>query len=114
MNIFPILEGRAPVVEGTLFWRTAAGNHNQKAVRRGDYKLLIDANHEFVFDVRRDLGERTDLAAQRQELARTLQQQLAGWEADVDAEARANGTTSFNGGRVSSRAGSNGSNMTPR
>jgi len=107
MNIFPILEGRAPVVERTLFWRTAAGNHNQKAVRRGDYKLLIDANHEFVFDVRRDLGERTDLAAQRQELARTLQQQLAAWEADVDAEARANGTTSFNGGR-GGRAGGRG------
>jgi len=107
MNIFPILEGRAPVVERTLFWRTAAGNHNQKAVRRGDYKLLIDANHEFVFDVRRDLGERTDLAAQRQELARTLQQQLAAWEADVDAEARANGTTSFNAGR-GGRAGGRG------
>jgi arylsulfatase A-like enzyme len=107
MNIFPILEGRAPVVERTLFWRTAAGNHNQKAVRRGDYKLLIDANHEFVFDVRRDLGERTDLAAQRQELARTLQQQLAAWEADVDAEARANGTASFNAGR-GGRAGGRG------
>jgi arylsulfatase A-like enzyme len=107
MNIFPILEGRAPVVERTLFWRTAAGNHNQKAVRRGDYKLLIDANHEFVFDVRRDLGERTDLAAERQELARTLQQQLAAWEADVDAEARANGTASFNAGR-GGRAGGRG------
>ena len=107
MNIFPILEGRAPVVERTLFWRTTAGNHNQKAVRRGDYKLLIDANHEFVFDVRRDLGERTDLAAQRQELAKTLQQQLAAWEADVDAEARANGTASFNAGR-GGRAGGRG------
>lgn len=107
MNIFPILEGRAPVVERTLFWRTAAGNHNQKAVRRGDYKLLIDANHEFVFDVLRDLGERTDLAAQRQELAQTLRQQLAAWEADVDAEARANGTASFNAGR-GGRAGGRG------
>ncbi|HZN83126.1 MAG TPA: sulfatase-like hydrolase/transferase [Mycobacterium sp.] len=107
MDIFPILEGRAPILERTLFWRTAAGNHNQKAVRRGDYKLLIDANHEFVFDVRRDLGERTDLAAERQELARTLQQQLAAWEADVDAEARANGTASFNAGR-GVRAGGRG------
>ena len=107
MNIFPVLEGRAPTVERTLFWRTTAGNHNQKAVRRGDYKLLIDANHEFVFDVRRDVGERTDLAAQRQELAKTLQQQLAAWEADVDAEARANGTTSFNAGR-GGRAGGRG------
>ncbi len=34
MDLFPMLEGQAPVVERTLFWRTSAGNRQQKAVRQ--------------------------------------------------------------------------------
>jgi arylsulfatase A-like enzyme len=99
MNIFPILEGRSPVVDRTLFWRTTAGNHNQKAVRSGDWKVMIDGNHTLVFDVRKDAGERNDLANQRQDIARRLRPLLTAWEADVDAEAQANGTVNFNVGR---------------
>jgi arylsulfatase A-like enzyme len=88
MNLLPILEGRAPVVERTLFWRTAAGGRVQKAVRSGDLKLMVDGNHLFVFDVKRDLGERNDLAAARQDVARRLRRLLAEWERDVDAEAK--------------------------
>jgi len=90
MNLFPILEGRIPEVERTLFWRTSAGGWFQKAVRRGDWKLMIDGNHTFVFDLRTDLGERHDLAARRQDIARQLRALLAGWESEIDADA---GTT---------------------
>jgi arylsulfatase A-like enzyme len=105
INLFPILEGRSPVVERTLFWRTNAGNHNQKAVRRGDLKLMVDGNHFLVFDVRKDPGERSDLANERQDVARRLQSVLAAWEADVNAEAQANGTARFNRGRGAGPAG---------
>lgn len=88
MNLLPILEGRAPVAERTLFWRTNVGNRTMKAVRQGDMKLVVDANNLFVFDVRRDIGERNDLTAQRSTLARTLRQKLDAWERDVDAEAK--------------------------
>ena len=52
INLFPILQRKAPQVERTLFWRTAGPspvNMNQKAVRSGDWKLithppLIDKN----------------------------------------------------------------------
>jgi arylsulfatase A-like enzyme len=91
MNLMPILEGRAREVERTLFWRTRAGNRMQKAVRSGDWKLVVDANHSFVFDVRRDLGERRDLANSRQDVARRLLGLLAAWERDVDAEAKGEG-----------------------
>jgi arylsulfatase A-like enzyme len=87
MNLLPILEGRTPEVERTLFWRTTAGNHNQRAVRRGDWKLMVDGNHVMLFDVRRDVGERNDVAGQRQDIARQLRPLIAGWEKDVDAEA---------------------------
>ena len=89
MDLFPILQGKSPVVERTLFWRTAAGNRLQKAVRSGDWKLVQDANHTFVFNVRTDLGERHDLANQRQDVARRLRGLLAAWERDVDAEGKA-------------------------
>jgi arylsulfatase A-like enzyme len=89
VNLFPIWEGKAPKTERTLFWRTSAGGHSQKAVRSGDLKLVIDGNHTFVFNVRSDAGERHDLARQRQDVAQKLRALLADWERDVDAEAKA-------------------------
>ncbi len=89
INLLPILEGNAPEVERTLFWRTTAGDQHQKAVRRGDWKLVVDGTHEFVFNVRTDLGERHDMANRRQDVARALRALLNGWERDVDAEAKA-------------------------
>lgn len=89
IDLFPVLEGRTPPVERTLFWRTSAANRQQKAVRSGDWKLVVDANHSFVFNVRTDLGERDDLANRRQDVAFRLRRLLAEWERDIDAEAKA-------------------------
>ena len=89
VNLFPIWEKKAPKTERTLFWRTNVGGHSQKAVRSGDLKLVIDANHIFIFDIRTDAGERRDLANQRQDVAQKLRALLADWERDVDAEAKA-------------------------
>ncbi|MGE0444362.1 MAG: sulfatase-like hydrolase/transferase [Vicinamibacterales bacterium] len=99
INLLPILAGERPVVERTLFWRTNAGGHQQRAVRSGDWKLMIDGNHSMVFNVRTDVGERDDVANQQQAVAQRLRPLLAAWEADVDAEAMANGTVTFNTGR---------------
>jgi len=95
INLMPILAGRSPVVERTLFWRVS-GNRTQRAVRSGDWKLIVDNGIIMVFDVRKDVGERNDLTNRQQPLARRLRQSIAAWEADVDAEARANGTIGFN------------------
>jgi arylsulfatase A-like enzyme len=97
MNLFPILEGRMPEAERTLFWRTSAGDRLQKAVRRGDWKLVIDGSHTFVFNVRTDLGERQDLSARRQDIAQKLQPLLDAWERDIDAEAMENQSSTAGG-----------------
>jgi arylsulfatase A-like enzyme len=89
MNLFPILEGRASDVERTLFWRTSVGGQRQKAVRHGDWKLVVDGTHYLMFDLATDQGERHDLAGRRPEVARTLRGLLADWERDIDAEAKA-------------------------
>jgi len=89
INLLPILEGRAQPVERTLFFRNIAGGRTQRAVRRGNWKLLVDGPNTFVFDLSKDVGERTDLAASRSDVARTLRPLLAAWEKDVDDEATA-------------------------
>jgi len=87
INLFPILEGRVPEVERTLFWRSISYNFRQRAVRSGDWKLVVDGGSVFLYDLRRDLGERNDLANQRQDIAQRLKPLLDAWELEVDAEA---------------------------
>lgn len=89
MNIFPILERRSPVVDRTLFWRINVPNRQQRAVRSGDWKLLVDGDDLLLYNLRSDIGERNDLARQRPDLVAKLRPLLGEWERDVDAEANA-------------------------
>lgn len=89
MNIFPILERRSPVVDRTLFWRINVPNRQQRAVRSGDWKLLVDGDDLLLYNLRSDIGERNDLARQRPDLVAKLRPLLSEWERDVDAEANA-------------------------
>ncbi|BCS34990.1 N-acetylgalactosamine-6-sulfatase [Luteitalea sp. TBR-22] len=91
LDLLPMLRGTVAPVTRTLFWRTAVGGRSQVAVRSGDWKLMLDGNNAFVFDVRADPGERQDLTRQRQDVARRLRALVAAWEADVDAEWKASG-----------------------
>jgi arylsulfatase A-like enzyme len=92
MDLLPILAGQAPSVERTLFWRTST----QKAVRRGNWKLVVQtealAEAAYLFDLRADPGEHNDLARDHVDLIRTLRPLIASWEADVDAERKALGS----------------------
>ena len=89
VNLFPVWEGRAPEFERTLFWRSGNGPAKRTAVRRGDWKLLVDGPHTYLFNLRTDLSERNDLARVRQDIARELRPLITEWEAMVDAEAAA-------------------------
>lgn len=87
MNLFPILERRAPLADRTLFWRAVLANRTMYAVRKGALKMVVDANHLFLYDIPRDPGERTDLARFRTADARRLRLALDAWQREVDAEA---------------------------
>jgi len=86
IDLMPVLERRSPEIERTLFWRVA-GPRSQQAVRSGDWKLLFDGR-PLLFNVRTDLGERTNLIEKRGDIARRLQPLLAAWQRDVDDEAK--------------------------
>jgi len=90
IDLVPIVAGQQREVERTFFWRAVPGNRSQRAVRRGEWKLIIDSNHTVVYNVRQDPGERHDLTNERQDIARQLQPLLIAWESDVNAEQRAN------------------------
>jgi len=86
IDLMPVLEGRAPEIERTLFWRVI-GARSQRAVRSGDWKLIFDGR-PLLFNVRTDLGEQNNLIGQHSDIARRLQPLLADWEQNVDAEAK--------------------------
>ena len=88
IDILPILRGKAPLLERSLFWRWATPNRQQRAVRYGQWKLLVDASQLLLFDLSVDPGERTDLAAQRPDVVDELKRLLSDWEADVDQAGR--------------------------
>jgi arylsulfatase A-like enzyme len=83
INILPIVTGQAPVVERQLFWRIDRPLRNQRAVRSGRWKMLLDASVYLLFDVDADPGERHDLAAQHPEVIVRLKSLLADWEKDT-------------------------------
>jgi arylsulfatase A-like enzyme len=89
VDLLPLLGKRAAVVERTLFWRIATPIRQQRAVRKGSWKLLVDGDDLLLFDVRSDPGERHDLASRHPDVVRQLRGLLAAWEKDVDAEAAA-------------------------
>ena len=87
INLLPILERMAPVASRTLFWRSTQENRVMHAVREGDMKIVVDGSHLYLYDVRKDPGERKDLARLRTDVARRLRLKLTAWEKDVNAEA---------------------------
>ncbi|MGH2898284.1 MAG: sulfatase family protein, partial [Solirubrobacteraceae bacterium] len=89
IDLVPILAAKSAPVTRTLFWRIATQTRQQRAVRQGDWKLLVDDDDLLLFNLKTDIGERRDLAARHPELVRALRKLLAGWEKDVDAEAAA-------------------------
>jgi len=91
IDLLPVLSGEEPESERTLFWATDFGGFRQFATRSGDWKLVRDGTATFVYNVRRDPGERNDLAKRRQDVARRLRILLDDWVEDVEAEAEARG-----------------------
>jgi arylsulfatase A len=84
IDLLPILQGRQPLRERTFCWRIQRQNRQQKAVRHGDWKYLLDGGIELLFDLRHDSAERCDLGFHHPDQLAKLRQLLRDWEADVD------------------------------
>jgi arylsulfatase A-like enzyme len=88
INLLPLLQQGAQRTERTLFFRYTLPARRQRAVRQGDWKLLLDGANPMLFNLASDVGERNDLASQRMDIVRRMFPLIGQWERDVDAEAK--------------------------
>jgi arylsulfatase A-like enzyme len=84
VNILPVLSAQSAPADRLLFWRIVRPERQQKAVRSGRWKMLVDGGQYLLFDLHDDPGERHDLAAQHTDIILKLKGQLADWEKDID------------------------------
>ena len=82
VDILPMLRGDAPVRDRDVFWRILPPR-NMRAVRSGNWKLLLDGAQVLLFDLANDPGERNDLAARQPEKVATLKRLYLAWEAGL-------------------------------
>ena len=75
INILPFAMGHTAPVKRTLFWRSGS----YEAVRDGDWKLQVSQhpNRIWLFDLKADPTEHSNLAASRSDIVRQLRAKLA-------------------------------------
>jgi len=98
LSLLPLLTGRGQFKRDALYWhyphysnQSIDGGHYDQpgaAIRQGDYKLIefYQDDHVELYDLKRDLGERRDLASKRPQLAAELRRKLAAWRKLVGAQ----------------------------
>jgi len=87
LDILRLVETGQPPRKRALFWRARRGDRTWRAVRDGDMKYIrrTDAgqSEEYLFDLKKDIGEARNLLADRPKEARRLAALLADWETQV-------------------------------
>ena len=91
IDLLPRVQANAEPVERTIFFRVAA--RQQRSVRQGDWKLMVEAGAVMLFNLADDPGERNDLAKERGDIAQRLRPLIAQWEKDVNSEAKQTAST---------------------
>lgn len=76
-NMLPVLTGKSSApLHDALFWD---GAEEKTAVRSGDWKLVNNPGKSELFNLRQDVGEKADLAAQKPEIVAQLRQKFDAW-----------------------------------
>lgn len=83
IDVLPLLAEGVSTVERRLFWRISTRRMQQKAVRDGRWKLLIDDGQSRLFDLAADPGEQHNLAAAHPERVRALTAAVHAWEQEM-------------------------------
>jgi arylsulfatase A-like enzyme len=91
VSLMPLFNNSA-LPERALFWHYPhygnQGGAPGAAVRRGDWKLIewAEGNRAELFNLARDIGEKTDLADKEPQRVASLRKELAAWQKDVSAK----------------------------
>ena len=79
-NVLPLLSNGDAVATDTLFWRFNTSGKSMKAVRRDNWKYVIDGSTQMLFDLGSDIGERDDQFRHQTDIANQLRDALTAWE----------------------------------
>jgi arylsulfatase A len=91
VSLLPVFEGKR-LADRALFWHyphyANQGSRPGGAVRSGDYKLIefYEDGRRELFDVKKDLSESRNLAADRPEVVKELAAKLDAWRKEVGAK----------------------------
>ncbi|MBI3209265.1 MAG: sulfatase-like hydrolase/transferase [Candidatus Solibacter usitatus] len=85
VDLMPVLTGAQEPFARTVFWRYKREKNRRKAVRDGDWKLVVDNGVEELHNLAADGGEKVNLLSREPERAAELRKKLAAWEHDVEA-----------------------------
>jgi arylsulfatase A len=94
-SIVPLLKQTGTLKRDALFWHYPHHQHYQQegampysAVRQGDYRLIefFDDDHVELYDLKKDVGEQTDLSTSMPEKAKDLRARLHTWRKEVGAQ----------------------------
>ena len=86
LDIVKHVSARKPDFARTLFWRGKRGERTWSAVRQGDLKYVRKKEgetQEWLFDLSRDIGEKTNLSSSKPKEFALLKKLLADWEKEV-------------------------------
>jgi len=84
VNLLPYLIGEdAGSPHEFLYWR----NGPNKAVRHGDWKMVIAGEHVWLFDLSDDIGETSNIAVEHPGIVKKLGEALANWESELPVPA---------------------------
>jgi arylsulfatase A len=89
IDLLPLLTSETAPIDRTFYWRIDRSNRKQRAIRQGPWKYINDGNTmDLLFNLKEDIGERTDLGYQHPEILEDLKSKLKAWEAEIDATER--------------------------
>ncbi len=92
VSLVPLLKNAGTIDRDALFWHyphySNQGAFPGGAIRMGDYKLVerYEDGRVHLYNLREDIGERTDLADRMPERVKNMRSRLHAWYEDVDAK----------------------------
>jgi arylsulfatase A len=95
VSIVPLLRQQTGFLRDAIFWHyphyqlyQQGGTVPYSAIRFGDDKLIefLDGRPSELYNLRNDIGEKTNVAAAQPEKVRTLRERLAAWRREIGAQ----------------------------
>jgi len=80
-DMLPVLQGKTDSSRDEMFWQRKL----DRGARVGHWKWVESSRGGGLFDLRKDIGERRDLSAERPEMLKRVQARFANWEKQMQA-----------------------------